>query len=100
MPIFKLSAPETVRLLSGHILNQKCIKFHPHPSRFQKIFPGRYPGPCLQGQGREERGWEGIKVFAPLKEVQRERTGARGMRVEKERRGQRQGGSCSKILGG
>jgi len=49
------------------------------------------------GKGRER--WEGIEVFVPLKEVQRKRTG--GERdMEKEGRGQRQGESCSKILGG
>jgi len=75
MPIFKLSATETVHSVEWSHFAQKCIKFHPHPSRFQKNFPVRNPGSLLIGQGREGMGR--AKVFVPLKEVQRERTGGR-----------------------
>ena len=69
MRIFKLSAPETVRLLSGHILPRSESNFT-HKKRETR-------DPCLQGRGREG---EGIKGFIPLKEVQRKTTGgARGM---------------------
>jgi len=58
MPIFKLSAPETVRLLSGHILPRNASNFTHIHLDFQKKFPGRYPGPLLTGagKGREEMG--------------------------------------------
>ena len=77
MPIFKLSAPETVRLLSGHILPRNASNFTHIHLDLKNFSQGDTPDPCLQGQGREGRGWEGITVFVPLKEVQRERTGGR-----------------------
>ena len=50
---------------------QKCIIFHPQPSRFRlKNFPGRNPDLCLQG--RELEGGEEIKGFLPLKEGRKE----------------------------
>jgi len=55
MPIFELSAPETVRLLSGHIFAQKCIKFHTQPSGFHKIFSGEKPR-TLANRGGEGKG--------------------------------------------
>ena len=72
MPIFKLSAPETMRLLSGHILPRSESNFTHSHLDFNKFSQGETPDPCLQGWGREG---EGIKGFIPLKEVQRERTG-------------------------
>jgi len=51
MPIFKLSASETVRLLSGHIVPISESNFtHNHPD-FQKKSRRDTPDPCLQGQG-------------------------------------------------
>ena len=73
MPIFKLSAPETVRLLSGHILPKSESNFTHNHLDFKKI-PERTPGPLLTGAGKG-KGWDGIKGFIPLKEIQRERTG-------------------------
>jgi len=75
MPIFKLSAPETVRLLSGLILPRSESNFS-HNLDFKKRFPERNPQTLAYG-GNEGKGreWEGIKGFIPLKEVQRERTG-------------------------
>ena len=56
MPIFKLSAPETVRLLSGHILPRSESNFtHTHLD-FQKIFRRETPGPLLTGAGKEKGG--------------------------------------------
>ena len=50
MPIFKLSAPETVRLLSGHILPRNESNFTHSHLDFKKKFPGeKPPHPCLQG---------------------------------------------------
>ena len=41
---------------------------------FKTFSQAETPDPCLQGrEGREGRGWEGVKMFVPLKEVQRER---------------------------
>ena len=68
MPIFKLSAPETVRLSSGHILPRSESNFTHNHLDFQKRFPGQKPpDPCLQDQKREMEGWEGIKGFIPSK---------------------------------
>ena len=76
MPIFKLSAPETLRLLSGHILLRSESNFTHNHLDFKKKIPGEKPL-TLAYRGREEkgRGWKGIKGYIPLKEVQRERTG-------------------------
>ena len=56
---------------------------------FQKKFTERNPQ-TLAYRGRKEkgRGWEGIKGFTPLKEVQRERAGqGRGNRDGREKEG-------------
>ena len=61
MPIFKLSAPETVRLLSGHILPRSESNFTHNHLDFKRKFPGeKPPDPCLKGQGRERDG-KGLK---------------------------------------
>ena len=77
MPIFKLSALETVRLLSGHILPRNESNFTHSHLNFKKKFPGRNlrtpaykNGEVWKGKGR---GCEGIKGFIPLKEAKRER---------------------------
>ena len=75
MPIFKLSAPETVRLLSGHILPRSGPNLTHSHLDFKKFSRGETPDSCLQGREGKGKGWEGIKGFIPLKEVQRERTG-------------------------
>jgi len=78
MPIFKLSAPETVRLLSGHILPRNESNFTHSHLDFKKKFLGRNPQThAYMGAEGKGRGWEGLKGFIPLKEVQRERTGER-----------------------
>ena len=51
MPIFKLSAPETLHLLSGHILPRSESNFTYNCLDFKKKFLER--NPCLQGQERE-----------------------------------------------
>jgi len=56
-------------------LPPKAPNFTHNHLHFKKFFQGETPDPCLQGQGREGRRWEGIKVFVPLKEVHREMTG-------------------------
>ena len=92
MHIFKLTAPKTARLLSGHILPRSESNFtHNH---LQKIFPERNLRTLTyRGRGGKGRGWEGIKGFIPLKEVQRERTGRSDKHGrEKEGMGQRQEG--------
>ena len=96
MPIFKLFAPETVSLLSGHILLRSESNFTHNHLDFKKT-PEQKPM-TLAYRGREEKGmgWKGIKGYIPLQEVQRERTGVIGM----GRQGLRQGGSCSKVLRG
>jgi len=67
VPIYKLSAPETVRLLSGHILPRNALNFT-HSHLDFKNFPGeKPPDPCLQG-AEKGRGWERTKGFLPLKE--------------------------------
>ena len=82
MPIFKLSAPETVRLLSGHILPRNESKFTHSRLYFKKFSRGETPDPYVQKRGREG---EGIKGFILLKEVHgTDRGGARGMGGEKE----------------
>jgi len=48
MPIFKLSAPETVHLLSGHILPRNASNFTHIHLDFKKFSQGGTPDPCLQ----------------------------------------------------
>ena len=57
MPIFKLSAPETLRLLSGHILPRNASNFTHIHLDFKKFSQGETPDPCLQG--REAKGGDG-----------------------------------------
>ena len=56
---------------------------HSHLDFKNKLPADKPPDPCLQGWGNGE----GIKGFIPLKEVQRERTGA--IEMEGKRRGRR-----------
>jgi len=70
MPIFKMSAPETVRLLSGHILPRSESNFIHNHLDFKTFSRQQTPEPLLiTGAGKEKGGWEGIKGFIPLKEV-------------------------------
>jgi len=50
MPIFKLSAPETMRLLSGHILPRNASNFT-HSHRCKKFSRRETPGPVLTAAG-------------------------------------------------
>jgi len=53
MPIFKLSAPKTMRRFSDHILSRNASNFTRSHVDF-KNFPGEKPlDTCLQGQGME-----------------------------------------------
>jgi len=75
MPIFKLSTPKTMRLLSGHILPRNDSNFTCSHLDLKIFVPGeKPPDPCLQGQGREKEGWEGVKGFLLL-EVDGGKTG-------------------------
>jgi len=71
MNIFKLSAPETVRLLSGHILPKSESNFTDSHLDFKKISRGETPGEArtlaYKGRRTKGRGEEGIKGFQPLK---------------------------------
>ena len=79
---------------------QKCIKFHPQPSRCKKFSRVETPRPLLTeaGNWRDRR----IKGSRPLKE----REGRKGRQSERNTGGERRGGmasgrggSCSKVLG-
>jgi len=62
MPIFKLSAPETVRklMLSGHILPRSESNFTHSHLDFKKKFAGEKPPDlCLQWRGGEGKGLKG-----------------------------------------
>jgi len=52
MPIFKLSAPKTVRLLSGHILPRSELNFTHSHLHFKKFSRGETPGPLLTKAGK------------------------------------------------
>ena len=56
MPIFKLFAPEAVRLLSGQILPRSESNFTHNHLDFKKNFPERNPGPLLTGAGKGKGG--------------------------------------------
>jgi len=59
MPIFKLSAPKTLRLLSGHILPRAMHQISPTAIYIWKSFPKeKPPDPCLHGQGMKKKGGE------------------------------------------
>ena len=45
---------------------QKYIKFHLHPSKFEKKFPGEKPRTSAY-RGGEKEGGEGVKGLLPLK---------------------------------
>ena len=99
MPILKLSAPKTMRLLSSHILRRYASNFPCSHLDLNNFSRGETPDPCWGGEGKK-RGGEGVIGFLPLKGEERtgewEREGKVG-----ERKGQQQGGgSCSKVLGG
>jgi len=52
MPIYKLSAPETVRLLSGHILPRSESYFTHNHLDFKKFSRRETHGPLLTGAGK------------------------------------------------
>ena len=64
------------------IFCREVNQISPRAIQISKNFPREKPRTlAYRGGEGEGRGWEGIKGFIPLKEVQRERTreGARGM---------------------
>ena len=78
MPIFKLSAPETVRLLSGHILPRSASNFTHIHLDFKKIVQGETPDPCLQGRegkGKVGRDWSVCAFKGSAEEKDRGREG-------------------------
>jgi len=75
MPIFKLFASDTVRLLSGHILPRSESNFTYSHLDFKIFSLGETPGPLLTGAEKEREGMGRDYRVLPLKEVQRERTG-------------------------
>ena len=88
MPIFKLSAPETVHLLNGHILPRSESNFTHNNLDFRKKFPERNRR-TLAYRGREGKGkgLEGIEGFIPLEEASadgKDRGGAIGRAKEGE----------------
>ena len=91
-----------MRLLSGHILPRNASNFT-CSHLYLKNFPrGRNPRtPAYRGRGREKREGEGVKGrFLPLKgEGGKDRRGDREEKVG-DGKGQQQGESCSKVLGG
>ena len=87
MNIFKLSAPETVRLLSGHILPRSESNFTHSHLDFKKFSRGETPGPLLTGAGK---GLKGSTSKGSAEE--RDRGGTIGMGGEKEGRGPAAGG--------
>ena len=100
MPIFKLSAPETMRLLSGHILPRNASNFTHSHLDVKKVFRVETHRPLLTeaGNWRDRR----IKGSRPLKEMEgRKGQGrARGIREWKGGGGPAAGGSCFRVLGG
>jgi len=56
MPIFKLSAPNTMRLLSGHILPRNASNFNCSHLDLKNFHRGRNPGPLLTGAGKGKGG--------------------------------------------
>ena len=75
MLIFKLFAPDTVRLLSGHILPRSESNFTHSHLDFKTFSLGETPGPLLTGAENEREGMGRDYRVLPLKEVQRARTG-------------------------
>ena len=64
MLIFKLSAPKTMRLLSGHILPRNASNFHLQPSTFEKFPPGeKPPEPLITGARKGKGGREGVNFY-------------------------------------
>ena len=78
---YKLSASETVRLLSGYILPRNALNFT-HCHQDFKNFPGEKPQvPCLQGQrrGGDGKGLKGSHLYRKGREV-KDRGGVRDQR--------------------
>ena len=68
-------APETLCLLSGYILHISESNFTHSHLDFKKFSQGETTDPAYMGGEGKGKKWEGIKVFIPLKKVQRESTG-------------------------
>ena len=56
MPIFKLSVPKTMRLLSDHILSRNASNFTCSHLDLKTFSRGENPGSLLTGAGKEKRG--------------------------------------------
>ena len=100
MPIFKLSAPKTMRVLSGHIVPRNASNFtrshldlNPPPGRNPRT-PAYMGGNGKGGEGQ----W--VKGSLPLKRGGKKGRERGERRKVGEGKGQQQGGgSCSKVLG-
>jgi len=56
MPIFKMSAPKTMRLLSGHILPRNASNFSCSHLDLKNFPRGETAGPLLTGTGKGKGG--------------------------------------------
>jgi len=96
MPIYTLSAPETVHLLSGHILPRNPSNFT-HSHLDFKTFPGeKLPDPLLT-EAMKKREWERIKRFLPLKKGEGGKVQGMGQRDGRQEGGE---GTTSNREGG
>ena len=68
MPIFKLCAPTTMRLFSGHILSRNASNFTRIHLDFKHFPGGETTGLLILGQGRESEVMGKIKGFLCGKE--------------------------------
>ena len=93
MPIFKLSAPKTMRLLGGHILPRNASNFICSHLDLKKFPRGRNPRtPAYRGREGKKRGGEGVNGFLPLKgEGGKNRRGERKGKVGEEKGQQQEG---------
>ena len=89
-----MSAPETVRRLSGHILPRNALNFTHCHLDFKTFSRGETPGLLLTG-AEKGRGSEMIKGFLPLKE-----RGGRERSGEGERDGRGKEGRGGPATGG
>ena len=92
MPIFKLSAPKTMRLLSGHILPRNASNFTcSHLNLKNFLGAEKPPDPCLRGRGMEKEGRGRGKGFLLPKKGAEERTGEGKRGESREWKGQQRG---------
>ena len=94
MCLYKLSACETVRLLSGHILPRNALNFT-HSHLDFKNFPGEKPQTPVYRGGEGEGMGKDFKGFLPLNEGEGGKGQGRG-----ERDGRGKGGRGGPATGG